>query len=123
MAVTRGGLQDRERDMRVDTRAPEPQGETDTAPEPEAAPRRSPAAIFRARLAAARELRPAGAERHWMIAWQQGRDAAVAAMTGGTWATAAEKARAIVAPAESPCRDCWAKGRDAVIAFVVPEKG
>lgn len=126
MAVTRGGLQDRERDMRVENRDPGAVQDDPPAPpapaEPEGPAKQATAAAFRARLTAARELQPAGA-RHWLLAWQQGRDAAVEALESGPRAAAVARARALQAPDPGPCRDCWAKGRDAVIALMVTDRG
>jgi hypothetical protein len=61
------------------------------------------------RIQAARALQPA--ERHWMSAWEAGRDAAVEAATAGT--LAAFKAQP--PPDTVGCRDCWMKGRDAAL--------
>lgn len=115
MAVTRGGLEDRERDLTTSNRQAPP-----APPAESEAPRaKTPATIFRERLAAARELVPAGGDRHWLVAWTSGRDAAVAVMSEGGHGSAPDRARALVAPADSLCRVCWAKGRDAAVSAMV----
>lgn len=64
------------------------------------------------RIQAARALQPA--ERHWMSAWEAGRDAAVEAATAGTLAAF----KALPPPEAVGCRNCWMKGRDAALKVI-----
>jgi hypothetical protein len=69
---------------------------------------------LRARLHAARQLRPEG--EHFLVAWLQGRDAALVAIEGGASAISVRMRRP---PTEGVgCRDCWARGRDAALRVI-----
>jgi hypothetical protein len=105
MAVRPENLDNQERDLNLAARANEAK-----ARKPDDTPA---AAERRARLEAARKLRPQGL--HWAESWQRGRDAAIEAIERDGDVT---KARAIAAPAVIGCGDCFRKGRDAAIKAI-----
>ncbi len=62
------------------------------------------------RLATARDLKPDQA--HWLAEWEAGRDAAIEAIEEGAPPDEVEA----LAPSDGvSCRDCWIRGRDAVV--------
>ncbi len=73
------------------------------------------AAAIKARLDEARALSPA--RSHWPRFWIAGRDAAVAAVAGGS---SVADVRAGRVP-DVGCRDCWSRGRDAALKVIVGE--
>jgi hypothetical protein len=89
--------------------APEPHPAPIPSPPP-ASPERSERQV---RLAAARAVQPEGP--HWLRVWQQGRDAAVAALEGGS---SIATAYALAPPTAVGCRDCWMRGRDAALRVI-----
>jgi hypothetical protein len=105
MAVRPGNIDNRERDQSLSTRET-PETSPPKQDDPAAAERR-------ARLEAARKLRPQGL--HWAESWHRGRDAAIAAIERDGNAS---KAREIPAPAVIACGDCFRKGRDAAIQVI-----
>jgi len=78
-----------------------------TAPEP------APRSEREVRLAAARALKPEAS--HWQAMWLTGRDAAVTALEGGL---PIASVYALAPPQGAGCRDCWARGRDAVLRMI-----
>lgn len=108
MAVRPESIENPERDLEVTTREGDGKGGRKREDPPECR-------ALRERLATARALTPQGRELHWRASWDQGRDAAIASIevTGDTSAV-----RAIEAPTEIGCGDCFRRGRDAVLRLV-----
>lgn len=71
------------------------------------------------RFASARTLEPQGRDVHNVKAWREGRDAAIAAMEGGT---SAVKSALISSSASAACEDCWRRGRNAAAAAMMKEE-
>lgn len=108
MAVRPENLDNPERDLNLSTR--ESDGKAGRKRE-DPAERRA----LRERLAMARTLTPQGRELHWRASWDQGRDAAVVAIEADGNTTGA---RALTAPDDVGCGDCFRRGRDAVVRLV-----